>query len=137
MDKNENKTDFTYEYSAKEQEEIKRIRERYKPKEPTAVEDKMSRLRRLDESATKKATVIALILGVLGTLVLGLGMSIVMTDIAKYFGGGIYATVLGIVLGVIGIASIALAYPIYNFVTARERERIAPEIIKLTDELMK
>lgn len=47
------------------------------------------------------------------------------------------ALIIGTVLGVIGIILVALAYPIYNHMLKQERERIAPEIIRLTDELLK
>ena len=49
--------------------------------------------------------------------------------------GGIWMAV-GIVIGVIGMAVVAVAYPLYVRILKRERERIAPEILKLTDELM-
>ena len=62
----EEKKSFEYSYSSKEQEEIKRIRARYleKAEEPT---DKMEQLRRLDASATKKGTVVSIILGIIGS----------------------------------------------------------------------
>ena len=44
---------------------------------------------------------------------------------------------VGIITGLAGIAAISAAYPLYNYVTKKERERLAPEIIRLTDELMK
>ena len=58
------KETFNYTYSAKQQEEIRSIRKRYLPKEPQ--EDKMEQLRRLDQSATKKGTVVSLIVGIIG-----------------------------------------------------------------------
>ena len=121
----ENKETFSYTYSAKEQEEIKKIREKYVPKEA----DKMEQLRRLDESVTKKGTVISLVVGIIGALILGTGMSMCMvwTDLF----------VLGIIVGVVGIVMVSAAYPLYSYVTKKEREKIAPEIIRLTDELMK
>ena len=122
----ENKENFSYTYSAKQQEEIKKIREKYAPKEP----DKMEQLRRLDESVTRKGTVISLIVGIIGALVMGFGMSCCMVWADKFF-------VLGIIVGIIGIALVCAAYPIYNFVVKKERAKIAPEIIRLTDELMK
>ena len=59
-----NKDGFNYTYSAKEQEEIKAIREKYFPAEES--EDKMAQLRRLDRSVTQKATVVSLIFGTIG-----------------------------------------------------------------------
>lgn len=122
----ENKETFSYTYSAKQQEEIKKIREKYAPKEA----DKMEQLRRLDESVTRKGTVISLVVGIVGTLVMGFGMSCCMVWSDKFF-------VLGIIVGIIGIALDCTAYPIYNYVVKKERAKIAPEIIRLTDELMK
>lgn len=121
-----NQNGFQYTYSAKEQAEIKRIRSKYTPKE----ENKMEQLQRLDASATQKATMYAIIVGVIGALILGTGMSccMVWTDALL---------IPGIVIGIIGMAVLAVAYPLYNRTLKKERERIAPEILRLTDELMK
>ena len=121
-----NQNGFQYTYSAKEQAEIKNIRSKYIPKE----ENKMEQLQRLDASATQKATMYAIIVGVIGALILGAGMSccLVWTDALL---------IPGIVIGVIGMAVLAVAWPLYNRTLKKERERIAPEILRLTDELMK
>lgn len=121
-----NQNGFQYTYSAKEQAEIKRIRSKYIPKE----ENKMEQLQRLDASATQKATMYAIIVGVIGALIMGAGMSccLVWTDALL---------IPGIVIGIIGMAVLAVAWPLYNRTLKKERERIAPEILRLTDELMK
>lgn len=119
-------SEFEYTYSAPEQEEIRKIREKYLPKEETS----MDRLRRLDEGVTRKGTVVALIVGVISCLILGTGMSCCMVWAGPWF-------IPGIVIGVIGLAGIAAAYPLYRQITAKERERITPEILRLTEELMK
>ena len=128
--------DFSYTYSAKEQAEIKRIREKY-----TAggeAEDKMARLRRLDASVTEAAQAAALIFGVVGALLLGLGMSLILSELAAILGWHrMAATAVGIVIGVIGGVLASLAYPIYNAVTRAMRKKLAPEILRLTEELMK
>ena len=67
----EKKDTFHFSYSAKQQEEIRKIREKYLPKE----ENKMEQLRRLDESATRPGTIAAIIVGVIGALLLCVGMS--------------------------------------------------------------
>lgn len=121
----ENKETFNYTYSAKQQEEIKKIREKYLPKEA----DKMELLRRLDAGVTQKGTVISLVMGIIGALVLGVGMCCCMVWTELF--------ALGIIVGIIGIAAVCSAYPLYNYVTKKEREKIAPEILRLTDELMK
>ena len=134
MEDKNTESSFKYTYSAKEQDEIKKIRQKYQSQE----EDSMTRLRKLDASATSKATVIALVLGVGGALILGMGMSLIMTDLAVLLGMTEMTNIIvGIITGVLGIILAALAYPVYRKVLKREREKIAPEILRLTDELMK
>ena len=130
----ENKESFNYTYSAKEQEEIKAIRKKYALQEQT--EDKMAQLRRLDAGVYSKATTAALVVGIIGALIMGMGMSLIMTEIGAFL-GTVMAMIVGIGLGVIGIILVCLAYPIYNRTLKKEREKIAPEILRLTDELMK
>ena len=134
MEGKNTESSFKYTYSAKEQDEIKRIRQKYQSQE----EDSMTRLRKLDAAATSKATVIALVLGIVGALILGMGMSLIMTDLAVLLGmTRMTNMIVGIIAGVSGIILAALAYPVYSKVIKREREKIAPEILRLTDELMK
>ena len=123
----ENKT-FHYTYSASQQAEIKSIREKYAP--PTQEEDKMERLRKLDASVTKPGTIVSLAVGIISTLLLGVGMCCTMVWTGTLF-------IPGIIIGVIGIVGIIAAYPIYNRITKIQREKLAPEIIRLSDELMK
>lgn len=125
---------FTYTYSAKQQEEIRAIRMKYAAPE----EDKMEQLRRLDDRVTRKATVVSLAAGVIGALLLGFGMSLMMSDLPALLGlGSVAATLLGIAAGVAGLLPIGLAYPLYSRTLRRERERIAPLILRLTEELLK
>lgn len=124
MEKNQNS--FQYTYSAREQAEIRSIRSKYQPKE----ENKMELLQRLDAAVTQKATMYSLILGILGALVMGTGMSCCMV-----FGGEWF--VPGIIIGLVGIVAVCLAYPLYSRVLKKERARIAPQILRLTDELLK
>ncbi|MBQ4112943.1 MAG: hypothetical protein IJD38_09120 [Clostridia bacterium] len=136
MDNQNNQNGFSYTYSAREQAELKRIREKYTP--PTETEDKMERLRRLDAGVTRKAQTVSLFLGIVGVLILGAGMSLCMSDFADILGS--YrdrAMVIGVAIGLVGGIIASLAYPIHNLIVRRERKRIAPEIIRLTDELMK
>ena len=123
---NENKNTFTYTYSAKQQEEVQRIRKKYLPPE----EDKMEQLRRLDRSSTRKGTIVSIIVGAAGCLLLGVGMCCTMVWMESLF-------IPGVVIGVVGIAVVAAAYPLFNAITKKERERLAPQILKLTEELSK
>lgn len=121
---NENEDKFNFSYSAKQQEEIRKIRDKYVPHE----ENKMEQLRRLDASASKPGTAVSIALGVIGALLLGVGMCCTMVWSEDMF-------VLGVVVGIIGIAAIVCAYPAYTRITKKQRDKIAPEILRLTEEL--
>jgi hypothetical protein len=117
---------FNYTYSAKQQAEIEKIRQKYIPKE----ENKLEQLRRLDEGAARPGTVAGLAVGIIGALLLGLGMCCTMVWASTLF-------VPGVIIGVIGLGCAGMAYPVYNKITIRQREKIAPEILRLTAELSK
>lgn len=115
---------FNYAYSARRQAEVNAIRDKYLPKN----ENKMEQLRRLDRRADRKGSMASLVAGVIGCLMLGLGMCCTLQ-----WGGAWF--VPGIVIGVTGIVAIAVSYPLYRYVAACERERIAPQVLQLVDEL--
>ena len=127
----EHKEGFSFTYSAQQQKEVEAIRSKYLPKEA----DKMEQLRRLHAIPTQKAQAASIAVGVIGMLILGTGMSLAMTDIGAVLGH--FAMVLGILVGVVGMVLVALAYPIYDRVLNQERRKIAPEILRLSDELLK
>ena len=118
----ENNDKFEYTYSAKQQTELENIRKKYLPRE----ESKMDRLRRLDESVTRPGTMISIIVGIAGTLIMGFGMCLC-------FEWNLF--VPGVIVGVVGMAILAAAYPIYSKITQKRRDKIAPEILRLTDEI--
>lgn len=128
MEENES---FRYTYSAEQRREVEAIRKKYLPRE----EDKMEQLRKLHAIPTQKAQTAAISVGIIGSLIMGTGMSLAMTDIGDVLGK--LALAAGILAGLMGMVLIALAYPVYNRVLKKQRARIAPEILKLTDELMK
>lgn len=125
---NEKKDIFTYEYTAQQQKEIREIREKYQ-ETPNQI-SQMEKLRRLDTSVTKKGMFPSLTVGVLGCLILGTGMSCVMVWREQLF-------LIGVLVGIVGLIGVACAYPLYTHITKKERERLAPEILKLSDELLK
>ena len=127
----ENNDSFKMTYSARQQEEIQSIRQKYVPQE----ESKMDRLRALDARVTQKATMVSILAGVIGVLILGAGMSLIMSDFGAALGTAAFP--VGIALGVIGLIPVALACPLYRRTLKKEREKIAPQILQLTDELMK
>lgn len=116
--------EFEYTYSASKQSEIDRIRKKYLPKE----EDKMETLRRLDKNAEKPGTIIALVIGIIGALIMGVGMCCTMVWADTLF-------VPGILIGILGIAILSIAYPVYKKVTRKRRAKVAEQILSLAEEL--
>lgn len=119
-----NETTFEFTYSATEQEELLKIREKYLPKEET----RLDQIRRLDAGVTRKGTAASLTLGILSSLVLGTGMSCCLV-----WGGSLMLP--GIAIGILGLGGMVGAYPLYTCTIRRERARIAPEILRLTEDV--
>ncbi|MBR2045423.1 MAG: hypothetical protein IJ958_04740 [Agathobacter sp.] len=121
-----NNESFEFTYSAKQQEEIEHIRNKYLPKQ----ESKMEQLIKLDKKAEQPGQIASIATGTIGLLILGVGMCCTMvwnTSMAVF--------VAGIVIGILGIAIAGFAYPIYHKVTERERAKVADQIIALSNEL--
>jgi len=133
---NNGENGFFFSYSAKEQAEIKKIREKYQT--GAKCDDKIERLRRLDASVTHTAMAVAIVIGIVGALILGFGMSLIMTDLGDAMKMDSDSSfVIGLVMGLFGCALVITAYPIYKLIVNIKRKRIAPEIIRLSDELMR
>lgn len=126
----EKKETFKMTYSAQQQNEIQEIRGKYTPREP----DKLELLRSLDAHVEKRASIRSISIGTIGALLLGTGMSLIMTELGASLGAA--ALPAGCGVGLVGIIILALAYPIYRRSLKAERSKVAPEIIRLADELM-
>ena len=133
---NDEDKEFNYTYSTKQRDEVRAIRKKYTPTEPEDV-DNITLLRNIDSEVTRKATVRALTTGVMGALLMGTGMSMLMTDISSKAGldSGI-SLLIGIVIGMVGLIIMCVTYPLYNHILERERARVADEVIRLSDELL-
>ena len=116
---------FEYTYSASQQEEIKKIRDKYMKK--THVESKIEQLQKLDKKAENPGIITSMVLGIIGTLVFGIGLCCVLVW-TKLF-------MWGIVIGVVGIIMLGMAYPSYKYITKKQRQKVTPQIVKLIEEL--
>lgn len=120
---------FNYTYSAPtdlEKREIDSIRRQYEPK--SEKELKLERLRSLDNRIRAIPQIFALVLGTLGILIFGLGLTMILlswTHIA-----------LGILVMLVGVPPIALAYPVHNYFYKKYRDKYGEEILRLSDELL-
>lgn len=116
---------FEFTYSAPEQAEINYIREKYLHQEAT----KMDQLRELDKSTTRRGCAVSVVHGAIFALILGVDMSCCLVWAGRLF-------VPGIIIGCIGLVGVAAAYPIYIHIVKQDREKLAPEILRLSEELM-
>ena len=118
---------FTYTYSAKENKEIQEIRKKYLPQ----VESKLDELKRLDAKVQNSGMVESLSAGIGGALICGLGMCFAM----QVLGNGIAMMILGILIGLIGMVGMLVAHPVYRKKQKKAKEKLAPRILELTEEL--
>ncbi len=123
-----NKNSFSYTYSARERSEVEKIKNKY-----ITSESKTEKLKRLDRSVTTPGQVVGLCLGVIGVLIFGLGMCFCLDALTVSWTNN---TVLGIALCIIGIPPMIFAYPACQRITEKRRKALAPEIIKLANDIL-
>lgn len=90
-------------------------------------EDQVRRLRRLDSRVKTPGRILSYVMGTVGALTMGAGMSLVMVW---------HNMAMGLALGIPGMVVALLAYPAYNLVTRGRKKKFAPEILRLSAELM-
>ena len=123
---------FHYTYNAEENQEVLRIREKYLPREESTLQE----LKRLDARVKKPANVFAYIYGSVSAIIMGAGMSLVMTDIGAVIGLS-NALVPGIVIGIVGMGMALSTYPIYKSILSRRKKKYAPQILELSEKITK
>jgi len=112
---------------------VQKIRTQYMEKDNT--ENDLDMLRELDAEVKRPANLFGYIFGSIAALIMGTGMSLVMTDIGEQL--GISNTMpLGILIGVIGMLMAIVNYPIYNKILSSRKEKYAGRILKLSEKIM-
>ena len=123
------KNDFEFNYSApssEERKEIESIRNSYLAKS-SSVDNKLETLRKLDSKVKNTPTMIALIIGIVGTLIFGLGMTMVLEwNLAIW----------GVVVGTVGAVPISMAYPVFKLTHKKLKNKYSSQILKLSEELL-
>lgn len=109
---------------------IGKIRTQYVEKSDTALDE----LKKLDAKVKRPANIFAYIFGTIGALIMGSGMSLVMTDISEVLNIG-NALPVGIAIGIIGMIMAIINYPIYKGILGSRRKKYANRIIALSDKL--
>ena len=108
-----------------------KIRTQYMEKTPS----ELDALRELDAKVKRPANVFAYTFGSISAIIMGAGMSLVMTDIGATI--GMDSTMIpGIVIGVVGMIMALVNYPIYKGILNSRKKKYGAEILKLSDKIM-
>ena len=110
---------------------VQKIRTQYTEKQFTELDE----LKALDTKVRRPANIFAYIYGSVSAIVMGAGMSLVMTDIGATI-GLTSVMVPGIVVGVAGMAMALSTYPIYKKILSSRKKKFAPQIMRLSEKLM-
>ena len=110
---------------------VQKIRTQYTEKEHTQLDE----LKALDKKVKGPVNLFAYVFGSVGAVIMGSGMSLVMTDIGAQLGMS-EAMIPGIAIGVIGLLMAIVNYPVYNKLLSARRKKYADRIIALSDTLI-
>ena len=111
---------------------VQKIRTQYTEKQHTELDE----LKALDAKVKKPANVFGYTYGSVGAIVMGAGMSLVMTDIGAMI--GLTATMVpGIAVGVVGLGMVLTTYPIHKRILNSRKKKFAPQIMELSEKLMR
>ncbi len=110
---------------------VQKIRSQYTEKQYTELDE----LKALDAKVKQPANVFAIVFGTLSAIVMGVGMSLVMTDIGAILGLA-DAMIPGIVVGVVGLGMALLTWPIRNAILNSRKRKYGPRILELSEKLM-
>ena len=111
---------------------IQKIRTQYTEKKHTALDE----LKELDAKVKRPANVFAYVFGSISAIIMGSGMSLVMTDLAETVGIQ-QPMAYGIIIGLVGMLMAIVNYPIYKGILESRRKKYADKIIALSDRIMK
>ncbi len=112
---------------------VQKIRSQYV--EADSSKKELDMLRELDAEVKRPAQVFGYVFGTIGAIIMGAGMSLVMTDIGTILGIN-NAMTPGIVVGIIGMLMAIVNYPIYKNILASRKEKYAERILKLSEKIM-
>ena len=112
---------------------VQKIRTQYT--ETKKEQNELDKLKALDAKVKRPANVLAYIFGSISAIIMGSGMSLVMTDIGSMIGVN-DPMIPGIVVGIIGMLMAIINYPIYKSILGSRRKKYADKIIALSDEII-
>lgn len=135
MENNQERKEEKFEYTyvaptAAERREAEAIRDRYR--ENSISEDRITKLRKLDEKAKRPPMAWAISLGVIGTLIFGGGFAMIMEEMLA----SPYHLIVGSAICLVGMLPIGLAYPVYKYVSKKCKAKYGGEILRLSEEIL-
>lgn len=110
---------------------VEKIRTQYTEKQTSELDS----LKALDAKVKRPANIFAYIFGGISAIIMGCGMSLVMTDIGAIVGLG-EAMIPGIAIGLVGMAMALLTYPIYKSILSARKKKYAKEILELSEKMI-
>ena len=110
---------------------VQKIRTQYTEKQHTELDE----LKALDAKVKRPANVFGYVYGTVGAIIMGTGMSLVMTEIGEML-GMTEPMVPGIVIGVVGMILALSTYPIYKKILNSRKKKYASQIMKLSEKLL-
>ena len=108
-----------------------KIRTQYMEKQPS----ELDALRELDAKVKRPASVFAYVFGSISAIIMGAGMSLVMTEIGDMIGMS-DPLVPGVVIGIVGMIMALINYPIYKKILGSRKQKYAPQILKMSEKIM-
>ena len=110
---------------------VQKIRTQYTEKQHTELDE----LKALDAKVKRPANVFAYTFGSVSAIIMGSGMSLVMTEIGTMIGLA-SSMAPGIVIGVVGMIMALSTYPLYKKILDGRKKKYASQILKLSEKLM-
>ena len=111
---------------------VQKIRTQYTEKEHS----QLDALKELDTKVKRPANVFAYLFGSISAIIMGAGMSLVMTDVASKLSLPINPMPVGILVGVVGLALALINYPIYKGILRARKKKYGAEILALSEKIL-
>ena len=112
---------------------VQKIRSQYTEKESTQLDE----LKALDSKVKNPANAFAYVFGSVSAIIMGCGMSLIMTDISKMIGMSGEPMIPGVIIGAVGLFMALVNYPMHNRIMNSRKKKYAPEILALSENIIK
>ncbi|MGN1134987.1 MAG: dihydropteridine reductase [Oscillospiraceae bacterium] len=112
---------------------VQKIRTQYMEKDSSQKE--LDYLRELDAEVKRPANVFGYVFGTVSAIIMGAGMSLVMTDIGTQLGIS-DPMVPGVIIGIAGLLMAIINYPIFKTILSSRKNKYSGKILELSEKIM-